>query len=198
MTNLCDKFPAQCQVIALSCSENLNWKDVRVLSNNRSITIQTQSQNLNVVHRYLMALTLHEQIGYLVCITKSITTKGIVFSEKHHIDPLNALLRKEGVNVSIIHADMSIDARRQNMMTFITGGTRLLVASDACSRGIGLIDVDLVINFNLPQQHSVFLSRSTRVGRNGRVGASVSLIDENQKNLPTKFARWANIELNQI
>lgn len=162
----------------------------------RKVNFREESHKVN--HSYLVDSKLHEQISYLVCMAKTITTKGVIFAEKHHIDALKALVVKEGVTVSTVHADMIVDERRQNMATFINGGTRLLITSDACSRGVDLVGADLVINFNLPNIHLILLSRSTRVGRNGRLGACVSLIDQEQKDLPIKFARSANIEFNKI
>ncbi len=61
------------------------------------------------------------------------------------------------------------------MAKFRNGSTRVLIATDVAARGIDLEKLDLVVNFDLPNQPEVYVHRIGRTGRAGNVGLAVSL-----------------------
>ena len=65
---------------------------------------------------------------------------------------------------------------------FKRGETRCLVSSDVFSRGIDIISVNVVINFDFPRQSDTYLHRIGRSGRFGHLGLAINFITEDDKN----------------
>ncbi|MGC2695176.1 MAG: DEAD/DEAH box helicase [Candidatus Angelobacter sp.] len=77
-------------------------------------------------------------------------------------------LKRQGMNVSVLHGDRSQSQRNSALTAFQHGKSRVLVATDVASRGIHVDDIAQVINYDLPAIPEDFIHR---VGRTGRAGA---------------------------
>lgn len=103
--------------------------------------------------------------------------RSIVFcNTKSMVDELAELLRKQGFKAAGLHGDMTQAARSQVMQSFRDGGVQTLIATDVAARGIDVDDVDVVINYDLPQTFEYYIHRIGRTGRAGREGVSQTLI----------------------
>jgi translation initiation factor 4A len=85
-----------------------------------------------------------------------------------------------GFDVSFIHGTMDSKDRKRIMDSFREGKIRVLIATDLIGRGIDVQQISLVINFQLPVQHSNYIHRIGRSGRYGRKGASINIIDKRE------------------
>ena len=85
-----------------------------------------------------------------------------------------------GFDVSFIHGTMDAKDRKRIMDSFREGKIRVLIATDLIGRGIDVQQISLVINFQLPVQHSNYIHRIGRSGRYGRKGASINIIDKRE------------------
>ena len=88
---------------------------------------------------------------------------------KRATERLAEKLKRQGMNVSVIHGDRSQSQRTNALSAFQDGKSRVLVATDIASRGIHVDDIAQVINYDLPTLPEDFIHR---VGRTGRAGAS--------------------------
>ncbi|ARM76077.1 DEAD/DEAH box helicase [Acidianus manzaensis] len=77
-------------------------------------------------------------------------------------------------DVSLLHGDLSQKERLRNLTSFRKGRTNILVSTDLASRGIDVIDVDEVINFDVPRDVETYIHRVGRTGRMGRKGIAVT------------------------
>jgi len=68
--------------------------------------------------------------------------------------------------------------RLRIMQQFKTGATKILVATDVASRGIHVEDIDIVINYDIPQDPEDYIHRIGRTGRAGKAGRAISLVCE--------------------
>jgi len=87
---------------------------------------------------------------------------------KRATDRLAEKLKRQGMNVSVLHGDRSQSQRNSALTAFQHGKSRVLVATDVASRGIHVDDIAQVINYDLPAIPEDFIHR---VGRTGRAGA---------------------------
>ena len=79
-----------------------------------------------------------------------------------------------GSSVESLHGDLEQRERDLVMAKFRNGSTRVLIATDVAARGIDLEKLDLVVNYDLPNQPEIYVHRIGRTGRAGNVGLSVS------------------------
>jgi superfamily II DNA/RNA helicase len=95
---------------------------------------------------------------------------------KRGADRVAADLRREGVQVGVIHGDLPQKNRSRAMVDFGSGAIRALVATDVAARGLDVKGVDVVIHYDPAEDHKAYLHRSGRTARAGGTGVAVSLV----------------------
>ncbi len=100
---------------------------------------------------------------------------------KRNCDRLAADLQRLGVNAEAIHGDLRQRQREKALKDFSEGKTQALVATDVAARGIHVDDVDVVIHYDVPDDHKTYLHRSGRTARAGGSGLAVTLVLWNQE-----------------
>jgi superfamily II DNA/RNA helicase len=99
---------------------------------------------------------------------------------KHGADRLARQLGREGIAAGAIHGDRSQGQRQRALDAFAAGHPRVLVATDVAARGIHVDDVDLVVQYDPPDDPKDYLHRSGRTARAGAPGMVVALADHRQ------------------
>ena len=108
--------------------------------------------------------------------------KAIIFSNtKSMVDDLAAYLRGLDIKTGALHGDMQQSIRIQVLKEFKENKLNVLVATDVAARGIDVDNVDLVINFDIPQSYEYYTHRIGRTGRAGKDGVSLTLISGKQQ-----------------
>ena len=90
-------------------------------------------------------------------------------------------LREMGHKAAELHSDRSLGQRKRALSGFKTGYYRVLVATDIASRGIDVENIELVINYDLPEDASDYVHRVGRTGRAGHSGHAISFVMPEQK-----------------
>ncbi len=85
-----------------------------------------------------------------------------------------------GHSVAEIHSDRSLGQRKQALEGFKTGKYRILVATDIAARGIDVTGIELVINYDLPEDAGNYVHRIGRTGRAGHEGRAISFATPDQ------------------
>jgi superfamily II DNA/RNA helicase len=99
---------------------------------------------------------------------------------KHGADRLVKQLSRAGVEAAAIHGDRNQNQRQRALDAFAAGHPRVLVATDVAARGIHVDDVDLVVQFDPPNDHKDYLHRSGRTARAGASGMVIALAERAQ------------------
>jgi superfamily II DNA/RNA helicase len=99
---------------------------------------------------------------------------------KHGADRLAKQLSRAGVEAAAIHGDRNQSQRQRALDAFTAGHPRVLVATDVAARGIHVDDVDLVVQFDPPNDHKDYLHRSGRTARAGATGMVIALVERGQ------------------
>lgn len=102
---------------------------------------------------------------------------GLIFcNTKIKVDELAEILRKAGFQVEGLHGDMSQHLRDVAMNRFRNGSANILIATDVAARGIDVDNVEIVINYDLPQDNEYYVHRIGRTGRAGKTGRSFTFV----------------------
>lgn len=91
---------------------------------------------------------------------------------------LERLLRSLEHNVTSLHSELRQSERNTNLSRFRASVSRILVATDVASRGLDVPEVELVINYNLPQNPDDYIHRVGRTARAGRKGLAVTMVGQ--------------------
>ncbi len=106
----------------------------------------------------------------------------LIFSRtKNGTRKVTKMIRGMGFNAAEIHSDRSLSQRREALDGFKSGRYRILVATDIAARGIDVIGIQLVINYDLPDDSENYVHRIGRTGRAGHEGRAISFATPDQK-----------------
>ena len=105
----------------------------------------------------------------------------LVFSRtKHSSRKLTSLVRALVHSSAEIHGNRSLNQRKEALEGFKTGRYRVLVATDIAARGIDVTNIELVLNYDLPENAEDYVHRIGRTARAGVAGHAISFARPNQ------------------
>jgi len=99
----------------------------------------------------------------------------IFCNRKRDVDILQRSLTRHGLDAAALHGDMSQPKRTETLERFRNGEIRLLVASDVAARGLDIVGLSHVFNFDVPHHAEDYIHRIGRTGRAGLPGRSFTL-----------------------
>ncbi len=106
----------------------------------------------------------------------------LIFSRtKHGAKKIAHVLKAEGLASAEIHSNRSLNQRLEALQGFKIGKYRILVATDIAARGIDVTNIELVINYDLPEQASDYVHRIGRTARAGKSGHAISFATYDQQ-----------------
>lgn len=101
----------------------------------------------------------------------------IIFCKtKIGVAELQGYLLDEGFDALSLHGDLEQIDRDEHLLLFANGSAQILVATDLASRGLDVKDVEMVINYELPQTMEIYTHRIGRTGRMEKEGMAVSFV----------------------
>lgn len=100
----------------------------------------------------------------------------IFCNTKKMVDELCDELNKHDIKAISLHGDMKQEFRSRVMEQFRSGNYPILIATDVAARGIDVDDIDLVVNFDIPQDNEYYIHRVGRTGRAGKKGLAITLV----------------------
>ena len=107
----------------------------------------------------------------------------LLFSRtKHNARKITRSIRDMRYSAAEIHSDRSLSQRREALQGFKSGKYKVLVATDIASRGIDVTGIELVINYDLPDDTENYVHRIGRTGRAGHKGHAISFATPDQRN----------------
>lgn len=128
------------------------------------------------------------ELALIFCNTK----KGVDYVAKH--------LRKRGYSVDSLHGDMTQKMRDKVMNKFRNGKIDILVATDVAARGLDVDNLDVIINYDVPQNPENYTHRIGRTARAGKVGYAFTLVcrDETRRFAAIRKANNTKITQKEI
>lgn len=107
----------------------------------------------------------------------------LIFSRlKFGAKRIAAHIRAMGHTAAEIHSNRSLGQRKEALEGFRNGRYRILVATDIAARGIDVSNIELVINYDLPDNAEDYVHRIGRTGRAGGSGHAISFARPNERN----------------
>ncbi len=127
------------------------------------------------------------------------TGQALVFCKtKHGSNRVGQYLERAGVKAAVIHGNKSQGARTKALGDFKAGRVNVLVATDIAARGLDIVQLPLVVNFDLPLVAEDYIHRAGRTGRAGLSGRAVSLVSPADRDLLRDIQRLLSSPLEHV
>ncbi|KAK1743816.1 ATP-dependent RNA helicase, partial [Skeletonema marinoi] len=101
----------------------------------------------------------------------------VFVATRHHCEYITLLLNTSGLSATQIYGNMDNSARQHNLNSFQSGRCPILVVTDVAARGIDIPLIDHVIHYAFPPSAKLFIHRSGRAARAGRIGFCWGIVD---------------------
>lgn len=117
--------------------------------------------------------------------------KVLIFAaNKRQADLLHELLQPQlGEQIGVIHSNKSQNYRFRNVEAFAEGKLRFLIATDIIARGLDILEVSHVINFDTPDVPENYIHRIGRTGRADREGRAITFVANYEQSYQTAIER---------
>jgi superfamily II DNA/RNA helicase len=116
-----------------------------------------------------------ETLRSLIRSTEGFKNAIVFCNRKREVAQLHRSLVSHGFSAVALHGDMDQPARMAALDRFRRGEVALLVASDVAARGLDILDVSHVLNFDVPHHADDYVHRIGRTGRAGRSGTAMMI-----------------------
>ena len=138
----------------------------------------------------------HELLEHLLDQSKG---RFLVFVRtKHGADRVARRLARSGHTATQIHGDRSQSQRNAALKSFSQGHHRVLVATDVAARGIDVVDVAHVVNYDMPREAEDFVHRIGRTGRNSAKGIASTFAAPDEKHILRKMEKVLSINMKRF
>ena len=160
----------------------------RYMSDAVKILVDENEPSAETLEQFYARVERDQKLELLLDILRKENRKSaVVFCRtRHGTIRLARELERRFMSVVSLHGDLSQKQRDHSMALFRSGRADVLVATDVASRGIDVRQVDCVINFDVPEDPTIYFHRVGRTARAGDVGRSYTFVSREES---ADFAR---------
>jgi ATP-dependent RNA helicase RhlE len=177
-------LPKQRQNLMFSATmpDNIRKLAMKILHNPVEVNIAISKPPEKIVQE---AFVVYEQqkiplIKYVLQ-QKEFGSILIFCSRKQNVKQLCSELKRAKFSAEEIHSDLEQDKREQVLIDFKNKKLKILVATDILSRGIDIEDIDLVVNYDVPNDGEDYIHRIGRTARAATEGTAYTFISEKEQ-----------------
>ncbi|MCD7915333.1 MAG: DEAD/DEAH box helicase [Tannerellaceae bacterium] len=171
-----------------------------ILNHPTRVEVTPVSSTVDTIDQYLYLVDKQEKKDLLVQLLRDQEKQSVlVFSKtKHGADKIARVLCKAGIGSEAIHGNKSQNARQRALTNFKSGKTQVLIATDIAARGIDIDQLELVINYDLPDVAETYVHRIGRTGRAGNSGVALSFCSQEEHKLLRDIQKLIGKKLDMV
>jgi len=180
----CLTKPRQTLLFSATMPEDIRRLVQDILHNPLTVQIGHSAPAESVSHA-LYPVQPHLKTALLKEILRSTQTESVlVFTRtKHRVDKVADQLQKAGYKVASIQGDMTQYKRQEALDGFRDGSLKILVATDIAARGIDVLSISHVINYDMPDTTDAYTHRIGRTGRVNNTGEAFTLVTNDDRDM---------------
>ena len=145
------------------------------------IEVAPPGTTVELVNQEVYVMRKEDKYMQLEKILKEYKGSVLVFTRtKHGAKHLTNNLKQSRHEVAEIHSNLSFNQRKESMAGFKSRKYRILIATDIAARGIDVSDIELVVNYDLPDDSEDYVHRIGRTARAGTQGQAISFATPDQ------------------
>ncbi|MDR1259338.1 MAG: DEAD/DEAH box helicase [Tannerellaceae bacterium] len=182
---LLPKLPKEKQTLFFSATmpSSIATLSRSILRNPVKVEVTPVSSVVDTIKQYIYFVEKQEKKDLLINLLKKDKSKSVlIFSRtKHGADKIARILSKSGIGSAAIHGNKSQNARQRALTDFKLHKIQTLIATDIAARGIDIDQLDLVINYDLPDVAETYVHRIGRTGRAGNKGTALTFCADDER-----------------
>ena len=186
LSYILSKVPRKRQTMLFSAtmSEDIRELAMDQMVNPQELLVSRDEPVLDLTTQYFLMAERNAKNDALTTILDDGQPKAIVFcNAKHRADRLAKKLQAYGYKAGTIHGNVAQNKREKVIKEFKDGSIRILVATDVAARGLDIDAVDLVLNYDVPNETDTYVHRIGRTGRAGAEGTAISFFMEEERKM---------------
>ena len=176
--------PRQRQTLLFSATMPKEIRDIakKYQENPKFIKVADKKQNIPKITQYAFKCDISDKFEGMTRLIQAYDVKLVLIfcNTKKSVDFVKKHLKKQGFSVDALHGDMTQQARDKVMNKFRNGNIDILVATDVASRGLDIDGVDVIINYDVPQNSDDYIHRIGRTARAGKTGFAFTLVSKDE------------------
>ena len=147
------------------------------------ITVLPVQDSEPKIDQYSIQCIGREKIEIILRLMKQfeVSRAIVVCNTKYTTGMVAEQLHAQGLNTACLHGDMRQSERNKIMEQYKAGEIDILVATDVAARGIDVSDIQVVFNYDIPQENDAYLHRIGRTGRAKKEGISFVLHSKDEQ-----------------
>ncbi len=171
-----------------------------ILYNPVKIEVAPVSSVIDTIEQYIYFVEKPEKNDLLIGLLRKDKTKSaLIFSRtKHGADKIARILCKAGIGSASIHGNKSQNARQRALSDFKSSHIQALIATDIAARGIDINQLELVINYDLPDVAETYVHRIGRTGRAGHSGTALTFCSTEEYIMVKDIQKLTGKKLNTV
>ena len=175
-----DYLPKQRQTMLFSATypDTIEELANTILQDPISIEVESTHSSSSITQHFY-EVNSHQKTSLILKLFKPTQKSVIIFcNTKIQCDELADSLEQYDIEPLVLHSDMEQKYRDETLIMFANKSYPILIATDVASRGLDIEDVDMVLNYDLPNDFEVYTHRIGRTARAGKDGIAVSFVDD--------------------
>ena len=200
--SIMDTTPPDRQVALFSATlsrevMDISWEYIR---DGIEIEVEALEDDLPQISQFLVSVPDKDKEKILLQIMQeNELSRVIIFcNTKSRVERLAKNLQRRGMQADCLHGDIPQRLRNQIMDGFRRHEFPILVATDVAARGIDVVDVEGVFNFDVPSENEYYLHRIGRTGRAKKKGASYTLMSYSEKPRMEEILRYTHAAVEEL
>jgi ATP-dependent RNA helicase RhlE len=189
-----DKLPRERQTLFFSATMPYDIRRLAdsILKDPVEVAVTPVATPAELVEQFLYYVEKTDKAELLVHLLKDsaeIKNALVFVRTRHGAERLSRQLSRAGVKVEAIHGDRTQKARERALERFKEGDIRVLVATDVAARGLDIVDLSHVVNYDLPEEAEAYVHRIGRTGRAGSAGVALAFCALEERSRLTAIER---------
>ncbi len=184
------QLPQERQMLLFSATISDTIMDIakQYQTHPKQINISKSRITVDAIKQYYYEIPAHKKIELLCRLYEAHQPQlALIFcNTKKQVDELTSALQLRNYPAKGLHGDMSQETRNHVITGFHRGRFQLLVATDVAARGLDISGVEMVFNFDIPQDIEYYVHRIGRTGRAGKTGTAFSFVSSRKDYIQLK------------
>ena len=196
------KTPAEKQTCLFSATMPKQIQSIcsKYLENAEHVSVAARNSTVESVEQvFWMAAHVHKNKAIVRFLQAENYDASIVFVRtRNDTVQLAEYLERAGFSAAPLNGDMNQQARERTIERLKNGLLDIVIATDVAARGLDVPRIDLVINYDIPQDSEAYVHRIGRTGRAGRTGKALLFVKRNERYMLKNIIRGTKSQMNEV